>query len=92
MPKKSDKKSPYDSLPMEWKESVSSMSLAQIDDEIVKTAKLQEDNVKAMKDDPDLENLKYQVKEVAAPYREATKANKLKISYAIEMIEAKGGK
>lgn len=92
MPKKNDKKSPYDSLPSEWKESVSSMSLAQIDDEIVKVAKAQEDNLKAMKDDPDLENLKWQVKEASAPYRDATKANKLKISYAIEMIEAKGGK
>jgi hypothetical protein len=85
-------KSPYADLPQEWKEGVAAMNIAQINDEIAKVAKLEEENRKAFKDDPDLDNLKYQVKEASAPYREASKAHKLKISYAVEMLEAKGGK
>lgn len=85
-------KSPYDDLPQEWKDSVASKSIDEINDEIANITKRQEENLKALKDDPDLENLKWQVKEASAPYREATKANKLKVSYAIEILEAKGGK
>jgi hypothetical protein len=85
-------KSPYEDLPQEWKDSVAAKSISEINDEIAVIAKRQEENSKSMKDDPDLENLKWQVKEASAPYREAAKANKLKIQYAIEMLEAKGGK
>lgn len=89
-PKKN--KSPYEDLPQDWKDSVAAKSISEINDEIASVAKRQDENVKAMKDDPDLENLKWQVAEASAPYREATKLNKLKISYAIEVLEAKGGK
>lgn len=89
-PKKN--KSPYEDLPQDWKDSVGSKSIAEINDEIATIAKREQENLKAMKDDPDLENLKWQVKEAAGPYREASKANKLKVQYAIEVLEAKGGK
>lgn len=85
-------KSPYEDLPQEWKDSVAAKSISEINDEIATVAKRQDENLKAMKDDPDLENLKWQVKEATTPYREATKMNKLKVSYAIEVLEAKGGK
>lgn len=87
-PKKN--KDPFADLPGEWRESVSSMSREQIDDEIAKVAKNEDENLRAKKEDPDLQNLKWQVKEASAPYREGTKMNKLKIRYAIQVLGDKG--
>lgn len=83
-------KNPFEDLPSEWRDSVSGMSREQIDEEIAKVAKSEDENQKAKKDDPDLENLKWQVKEATAPYREASKMNKLKISFAIQVLGDKG--
>lgn len=87
-PKKN--KDPFEDLPSEWRDSVSGMGREQIDEEIAKVAKNEDENQRAKKDDPDLQNLKWQVKEASAPYREATKMNKLKISYAIQVLGDKG--
>lgn len=88
-PKKN--KDPFADLPSEWRDSITAMGRESIDEEIAKVAKQEDENVRAKKDDPDLQNLKWQVKEASAPYREATKMNKLKISFAIQVLGDKGG-
>lgn len=85
------KKDEFADLPADWKDEVVAMTRESIDEEIAKVAKQEQENVDAKKADPDLENLKWQVKEASAPYREASKMNKLKIKYAIQVLGDKGG-
>ena len=88
-PKGSGTKSPYAELGDEWKDRVSALSYAELDAEIAEIAKNESENQQAKRDDADLASLKEQVKDASAPYREATKANKLKTQYAIEIQELK---
>lgn len=74
----------------EWIEGVEKMDYNQLQDEIAKVAKAEDENQKMKADDPDLSMLKEQVKEASAQYREATKVNKARIAFAIALQETKG--
>lgn len=84
--KAAKKKNPYDALPKEWKDAAAGYSEQQINDAIAVVAKNEELNRKAKADDVDLKNLQLEVREAALPYREATKMNRLKTAYLIEML------
>ena len=86
---KNGEKSPYASLPDEWKNTAAAKTYEEIDEELAKVAKAQDENKKTEADDVDLASLKEQVKDASAPYRDATKANKLKTSYLIEVQASK---
>lgn len=47
--------------------------------------------MEAQAQDEDYQNLKEQAREAGAIYREGTKANNLKIKYAKQILESKGG-
>lgn len=47
--------------------------------------------MEAQAQDEDYQNLKEQAREAGAIYREGTKANSLKIKYAKQILESKGG-
>jgi tRNA A37 threonylcarbamoyltransferase TsaD len=85
-----NKKSPYEKLPEEWKNAAMAMSYEALDEAIANIAKNEDDNQKAKADDVDLASLREQVKDVASPYTEATKSNKLKTQYLIEAQGARG--
>jgi hypothetical protein len=83
---KSGKKNPFDALPKEWKDKIAGFGEQQINDEIAVVAKNEELNRKAKADDVDLKNMQLEVREASAPYRDATKMNRLKTAYLIEML------
>ena len=85
-------KNKYDAIAEEWKEEVEKKSIAEINSLIADLAKRQEEVEKQKTEDQDLASIKEKAKEAGAYYREAKKALKQKVTFAIEMLEAKGGK
>jgi hypothetical protein len=83
-------KNKFDDLPEEFKDAIDVGSDQSILDSIAKTALAQFLNILNKKADQDLASKLELAKEAGAVYREATKANNLKISYARSVLEARG--
>ncbi len=83
-------KDPFEDLDREYKSAIESMDEAGIRGRISEIAIAQAQLLDAMDDDLDLAEKKAQAKEAGAIYAEGTKANKLKIKYAKQMLESQG--
>lgn len=83
-------KGKFDSLAEEFKEEIEKADAAAIDAKIAEVAKNEEENLKLKKEDQHLAEVKIQYDDAKAGYVEATKANKLKIKYCIEILKARG--
>jgi hypothetical protein len=88
--KNKSKKSIFDVLDNEYKEQVEAMDDVQLVREIARVSEQEQSNLRAKKEDQDLANLQWQVREASLPYKEATTANKARIAYALHMRELKG--
>jgi predicted carbohydrate-binding protein with CBM5 and CBM33 domain len=88
--KSKGKKDPFAELDNEYKDSIASSSPEDINKKIAEVAKNQEENLRLMGEDQDLAEKKEAVKEASAQYREASKMNKLRITYAIRVLGDKG--
>ncbi len=84
------KKSPFDALPEDFKESVTTASLQQLKDKLSEVAKSDEHNLSAAKADTDLQEKKEALKAAAEGYREVAKLNKLKKKFIIQSMSDSG--
>lgn len=84
-------KDPFANVPQEFKEMVDAQDRDTIKTTICQITLNQLELMEAQKDDEDYQNLKEQFREAGAVYREGTKSNALKIKYAKQVLEAKGG-
>lgn len=89
---KKKKSDPFENLDSDYKDTIVSLSVEEINKRIAEVAKNQEENLKLMKDDQDLNEKKEAAKCASDQYREATKMNRLRILYAMRVISDKGGK
>lgn len=89
-PKGSKNKSDFDLLSGDFKDGVAQSSPEQVRDRIAQIAMDEANNQKLKADDQDLADKKEQVKLAAEGYVEATKQNKLKIKFAMQVLEDKG--
>lgn len=85
------KKNPYDLIDEEWKNAVNGATPADINSRISEVAKAEELNQRLKGEDEDLANRKAEAKDAGQQYADATKVNKLKITYAVEVLKGKGG-
>jgi predicted carbohydrate-binding protein with CBM5 and CBM33 domain len=83
-------KSPFADLDLEFKDAIASMSTEDINKRIAEVAKNQEENLKAMKEDQQLAEAKAAAASAGAGYKEATKMNRLRVRYAMEILGARG--
>jgi hypothetical protein len=88
--KKGSKKDKFAELDEEFKNSVSSMSPDAINLKIAEVAKNENENQRLKKEDEDLEAQKVLYKEAGQSYKDATKANKLRIAFMIRVLGDKG--
>lgn len=84
------KKEAWADLSEEFKDSVQGKSEQELRNMVAQVAMQEEENKKNMKEDQHLSELKIQVKDAAAGYREATKANTLKVRFLKETLELRG--
>lgn len=84
------KKEAWADLSEEFKDSVNGKSEVEVRDMVALVAMQEAENKKNMKEDQHLQELKAQVKEASAQYREATKTNNLKIGFLKETLEMRG--
>jgi hypothetical protein len=84
------KKNPFEDLDPEFKETVEAMSDEDIKKKISEVAINEHENRSAMKADMDLAEKKEIAKLAGEQYAEATKANRLRISYAYAVLESRG--
>ena len=80
----------FEDLDSDWKDAVATMSVDDINSRIAEVAKAEELNQRAKEDDLDLARLKEEVATAGAQYKEATKANKLKIKFAMRVLGDRG--
>ena len=92
MPKMPNKKKtdPFEAIPEEWRDAIAEMDPEEINLRIAEVAKAEQENLKAKTEDVDLANLKEQVADANAPYKEASNMNKLKIRFAMQVLGDKG--
>jgi hypothetical protein len=92
MPRKAmGPKDPFADLSEDFRNTVDAQSRDDIKRTICQVTLDQLDLLDAQKDDADYQSLKEQFREAGAIYREGTKANSLKIKYAKQTLEGKGG-
>lgn len=84
------KKNPFDDLDDQFKDSMNAMTESEIRDRIAQIALNQEELMSARKEDQHLAELKEQVKEASAIYRDGTKMNKLRIAFARQRLADMG--
>jgi len=84
------KKDPFAELPPEWKDAVEAMSVDNLKNEMVSVSSNEHENQKNKEEDQDLASKKELYKEAGAGYKEASKANKLKIKYVLRHLSDKG--
>jgi hypothetical protein len=70
---------------------VDGMSVQQLEGRLSMYAKAAQVNSEAQEADDDLKQLKAEAKEAGAPYRDLSKALKMKNKYIVQLIRAKGG-
>lgn len=76
----------------EFVSEVGGLSIENLNARLVELAKAYESTMKSQEEDEELETAKMAARELAAPYRDAKKAIRMKTSYIVELIEEKGGK
>lgn len=70
---------------------VDRLGLQELEKRLNTLAKGAEENEEAKENDEDLERAQAEATEMAAPYREYKKANRLKTRYVISLIKERGG-
>jgi hypothetical protein len=88
--KNKEKKDEFADLPAEWKDAVAGMDKPAIDARIAEVAKAEEENQKLKGDDEDLKSRQLEAREAGKQYSDGTKANKLKIRFAMRVLRDKG--
>ena len=83
-------KNEFQDLAPEFKEIVEGMSDDEIKFQMAKVSVDEHENRANKKNDQDLEEKKAVYSQAGAIYKEATKANKLKISYCYHILESRG--
>lgn len=86
------KKTLEEQLPPEFIDAVKSMGPTEINERISTVAKGEVENQAAKEADDDLAAAKEKASELAGPYSDASKLNKLKLKYLHQQLKAKGGK
>lgn len=84
------KKDKFDDLDKDFKEEAEKLDEGQLRTKISEIALNQEALMEAKEQDQDLAQKKEQAKEAGAVYREGSKANKLRVRYLRQMLDAKG--
>lgn len=75
----------------EFADEVGALSVQDLNNRLANLAKANEENEQKKEDDEELETARETASELAAPYKDATKALRLKSRYIIAMIKDKGG-
>lgn len=83
-------KNPFNKLDEEFKERVVSSTDSDLHALLGTVAKNEEQNLAAMKADQDLKELRSQVTNAAAGYKEGTKANKQRMKFIIQVMSDRG--
>ncbi len=92
MPRKSmGPKDPFADLSEDFRNAVDAQSRDDIKRTICQVTIDQLELMEAQAEDEDYQTLKEQFREAGAVYRDGTKANSLKIKYARQALEGKGG-
>ena len=85
-------KSPFADLDEEFKEAVAAMSVEDIKKRVAEVALNLDQLLEAKKGDQDLIDKMEAAKTAGAVYREGTKMSRLKIRYAVTILDARGVK
>lgn len=85
------KKEPFADLSEDFRNTIDAQDRDDIKRSICQVTLDQLDLMDAQTEDEDYQRLKAEFHEAGAVYRETTKANRLKIKYAKQALEAKGG-
>lgn len=91
MPRKAAPKDPFSDVPEDFRNSIDAMDRDDIRRSIAQVALDQAELMEVKDQDTDLQAVQEQAREAGAIYRDGTKANRLKIKYAKQVLEAKGG-
>jgi hypothetical protein len=91
MPRKAAPKDPFADVPEDFRNGIDAMDRDDIRRAIAQVALDQAELMEAKDQDTDLQTLQEQAREAGAIYRDGTKANRLKIKYAKQVLEGKGG-
>jgi 16S rRNA C1402 (ribose-2'-O) methylase RsmI len=84
------KKDKFQDLPEDWKSLVETMGVEQLKNELMLIVNSEDQNQKNKEDDQHLQEVKLAYIDAAAGYKEATKANKLKMKYVFRHLVDKG--
>lgn len=84
-------KEPFADLSQDFRDEIDRLPREEIRQRIAQVTLDQCELMDAQKDDADYQSLKEQFREAGAVYRDGTKTNKLKIKYAKQVLESKGG-
>ncbi len=90
MPRGPSKKTPFEDMDAELKETIEAMSDDEIKAKMSAVSIAEHENREAKKNDQDLAEKLVQAKEAGAQYREATKANRLTIEFCYSLLHARG--
>lgn len=89
-PRGSKNKTDFEDLDSDFKSTIENMAPEEINLKIAEVAKAEAENQKAKIDDGDLADKKEAVKLASEGYREATKMNKMRIAFAMRVLDDKG--
>ncbi len=89
--KKSLQEKVHEEMP-EFAAEVAGLAVQDLNNRLAALAKGAEENEQAQEDDEELEQARAEASELAAPYRDAKKALRLRSRYVISLIREKGGK
>lgn len=85
------KKDPFEAVPSEYKDETAGLSVEELNLKLAEVAKNEMENKQAYKEDQQILELKEQLKDASAQYREATEANTAKMLWLKRLVEDKGG-
>jgi hypothetical protein len=89
-PKKTFTQKVQEEMP-EFANEVAGLAVADLNTRLATLAKANEENEQLKENDEDLETAQKEASELAAPFREAKKALRLKTRYIVSLINEKGG-
>jgi hypothetical protein len=84
-------KDPFEELPAEFRDTIAALDRPAIRERIAQIALDQAELMEAKENDEDFQRAREASRDAGAIYREGTKMNKLKITYAKRVLEDKGG-
>ena len=84
------KKNPFSELDVDLMDRIASSSVADINLEIAKAAKAEEENQQFKKEDEQLAGLKEQVSMAIEPYKEKTKFNRQLVRFCMTVLSDRG--